>query len=126
MQKSALDKSSIDGHLLHVKSSDNSDITHQPLNVGASSEEFYNFASENPREIQSVTDTESIYSINGGNQDSAIIAVLQYEQRRVEVTLQSTHTIQSQCRLKIRISKNGVCIMPTMMSDFKCVYKFMW
>lgn len=56
--------------------------------------------------------------------ENAITALLSYENRSVEVVIKS---IGSQApKLRLRIRSDGISLMPSQMTDFRCIYKMRW
>jgi len=131
-----------------VKSSDSSALIRQQINTNNTSntidENEINFARDTPCAIplplsgSNGTDFDAVYCLtNANSSDVQIMATLQYESRIIQVILQSMHHSQQQTqqqqtpntpnlKLRVRITNGAVSIMPTMMNEFKCIYKFIW
>lgn len=66
-----------------------------------------------------------------GDISTLIKLKLTYGPRTVQATLKSNSQLSNpgnniNCRLRLRIRKHGISIMPTLMPEFKIVYKFIW
>jgi hypothetical protein len=128
----------LEGHYLHVKSSDSSALIRQQINTNTSDENSINFLRDTPCAIpqplydSNGSDFDATYILsNGSNPEVSLMAILQYDTRTVKVILQNMHNSQqtsnnSNLKLRVRITNGAVCIMPTMMNEFKCIYKFIW
>lgn len=82
-------------------------------------------------------DFDAVYSLTTANtSDAQLMATLRFQSRTVEVIVlnnghhlpqQTTQTPNSlNLKLRIRISNGAVCLMPALMNEFKCIYKFIW
>lgn len=134
---STVNKTTLEGHYLQVRSSDSNVLIVEQMNT--STENTINFASDTPRAIPvDFGDFDAVYCLsNTNNIETHLIVTLQYERRIIQVILQNIHHSQPQTqqmqtsntpnlKMRIRITNGSVCIMPTMMNEFKCIYKFIW
>lgn len=123
----------IDGHYLQIKSESNesnSDI--DPL-LTLSGDIPFNLTGPEPCRLEYMdTSEKTTYDVMFccvGDIDTCIFATLSYGSKTVELSLKSNppsntinHTFN--CRMRLRITKHGISLMPTLMTDFKCVYRF--
>lgn len=86
-----------------------------------------------------------VYTLNGKYKEASILAILSYGSKKIEFTIQNTlnsysnqmtnsfnqlpnssnqMSTQNQCKLRIKISRYGICLLPTNMYEFKSIYKF--
>ncbi|RWS16886.1 hypothetical protein B4U79_00190 [Dinothrombium tinctorium] len=120
--------SSIDGHLIHVQSSSESGEVGALLSVSGDDIPFNMIGSQPcklsfPEDMAKTTFDVVISCLND------IVATLEYGTRRMELNLHNkanNTTVISCCRLRLRLTKDGVSLMPTHMNEFTCVYKFLW
>jgi hypothetical protein len=124
----------LDGHSLHITSSGSSaDIGEPGPPLSLTGEIPFNLTGATPCPLTSSRLDpqkpvyDAVYSCLG-DVDTAIVATLSYQTRVVEVTLQPHNNSSPEipCRLRIRIRKDGVSLMPTLMNEFRCVFKFIW
>lgn len=123
----------IDGHYLQIKcesSESSSDI--DPL-LTLSGDIPFNLTGPEPCRLEYLdTSGKTIYDVMFscvGDMDTYIFATLSYGSKTVELSLRNNppsntinHTFN--CRMRLRITKHGISLMPTLMTDFKCVYRF--
>ena len=77
---------------------------------------------------------DNVYSATG-DRSTLLIVTLSYGSKCVEVTIKSNSTTSIldnvasnpvTVRARLRIRQNGISIMPYMMTEFHCVYRFIW
>lgn len=130
--------------MLRVWSSDPSASIRQQINRNSLSsscgEEEPNFVANNatPIPVPNDIDFEAIYCLTGANSaDVQLKAVLRYENRLLEVIVQNNSVVnqssqqsqqspQTTVKMRVSIKNGGICIMPALMSEFKCIYRFIW
>ncbi|XP_054168077.1 uncharacterized protein LOC128965409 [Oppia nitens] len=139
----ATSKTSLEGHYLQVRSSDSSASIQQQItvnNMTNCTENELNFVAPNACAIPVTTDDskeldfDAVYCLTSTDTpDAKLVVTLRFESRTVEVTIQNNghqQTIQSpngiNLKLRVRITNGAVCMMPTLMNEFKCIYKFIW
>ena len=140
VQKSASNSCPIDGHSLHIKSSD----VIPDLPISASTEVPFVVTGPVPSRliyppvaytndgepVNNNTTYDVIYGClapPGTGTGAVLVATLSYESRTVEVHLQSNSASPNQpVKLRVRIRRDGVSLMPSSMNDFKCTYKLFW
>lgn len=133
------DSDCIDGHLLHVKAVSADPESEQTPWLSPVTEQFVDIMGPEPRSLEGCADLQSnsydsIYAATG-DKFTQLIVRLSYGTKSVEVIIKSnsqanvmmdnnTNTIT--CRTRLRIRRSGISIMPYMMSEYHCVYKFSW
>jgi hypothetical protein len=126
---------SIDGHFLHIKSSE----TIPDLPISMSTEIPFSLTGPVPSKL--IFPENDGFPPNGqyevimgciapptsGEAAVALVATLSYENRTVEVHLQSNSATPNQpVKMRVRIRRDGISLMPTAMNEFKCIYKLSW
>ena len=124
----------IEGHFVHVRcASENLESDRFPT-LSAIGEEPYEFAGPEPVRIdysdEFARGKDIVYCATG-DISTLIIVTLSYGSRTVEATLKSNSQAFNtsnnvNCRVRLRIRKYGISIMPSFMTEFKMTYKFFW
>ncbi|RWS31014.1 hypothetical protein B4U80_02528 [Leptotrombidium deliense] len=117
----------IDGHLLHIQSASDGTEMGPPLSVSGD-DIPYNVIGTQPCKLIYCDELAKTFDVIISCLND-ITATLEYGSRKVELNVHNkanSSTVVSCCRLRLRIAREGVSLMPTHMNEFTCVYKFSW